>query len=69
MMGYGRAGHSQHGRNIDDTFLAVAQQPENSDPGRIAQLLENIGYCLKMLYKLKLFLQKGNILPFVMMMG
>lgn len=40
MVGYGRAAHFHQGGQIDHTFLTMAQQPKDSDPGGISQLLE-----------------------------
>ena len=36
VMGYGRAGHIHNGSNILHTLLAVAKDPEDSQPGRIS---------------------------------
>ena len=42
------AGHLQHGGQIDDAFLLVAQQPENAHTRRVAQLPEDLGHGRKM---------------------
>lgn len=49
MMCHGRAAHIHHGRNMNDAFFAMAKNPENTDSGRIADLLENISDGLEML--------------------
>ncbi len=42
----GRA-HADHGGEIDDALLAVAQQPEDAHAAAVGQLLENIRHRLK----------------------
>src|SRR5690625_4244198 len=49
MVGYGGAAHIQQGGNIDHTFLAVAQKPENPQTASVAELFKNIGRDLKVL--------------------
>ena len=44
-----RAGHLQHRGDVDDAFLVVAEQPEDADPGRVAQLLEDLADGTEML--------------------
>ena len=39
-MGYRRTAHPYHGGEIDHTFLAVAQQPENTQATAVPQLLK-----------------------------
>lgn len=36
-----RAGHPHHGRQVDDTFFAVAEQPEEAEAVAIAELFED----------------------------
>ena len=50
MVGDGRTGHIQQGRNVNNTLLCVAQKPENAYPCGIAKLLENICYGFKPAY-------------------
>ena len=40
VVGYGGTAHFHKGGQIDHTFFTMAQQPKDSDPGRIGQLLE-----------------------------
>ena len=47
MVGYGGAAHIHQGGNIDHTFLAVAQKPENPQTASVAELFKNIGRNLK----------------------
>ena len=42
MVGYGGAGHIQHGGDVHHTLLTVAQQPENADAAGGAQLPEDV---------------------------
>ena len=42
MMGDRRTAHAYHGGDIDDTFLSVAQDPEDTDTVPVAELFENI---------------------------
>ena len=48
VVGYRRGGHLKHGGDVDHAFLRVAEQPENANPGRVAQLRENVGHGGKM---------------------
>ena len=48
VVGYGGTAHLHHGRDIDYTFLTVAQQPENPETARVPQLFENLGGSLKL---------------------
>ena len=36
--------------NIIDAFFAVCQKPENTQPGRVAQLLKNLGSLIKIFF-------------------
>ena len=36
------AGHVQHGGDVDDAFLTVAEHPENAETGGIAELVEEL---------------------------
>ena len=47
MMGDCRAGHIQQGGDVQHTFLAVAEYPEDAQPGAVTQLLEYIGHSLE----------------------
>lgn len=47
VMGYGGAAHVHHGGDIDDTFLAVAQDPEDAKAGAVPQQLEEVRQSLK----------------------
>ena len=47
MVAHRRAGHADHGRDVDDTFLTVAEEPEDADAVAIAKLLKDIGDDLK----------------------
>ena len=38
-MGYGRTAHARHGCNIQDTLLAVAENPEDTQPAGVSQKL------------------------------
>ena len=42
----------------------MAEKPENADSGSIAKLLENLGYRLKIIYMIQLFLYQFCLLPF-----
>jgi hypothetical protein len=44
MMGYSGAGHFHHGRKIDNTFLAMAQDPENPHPCGVGKLFKQVGH-------------------------
>lgn len=69
VMGYGRAGHIHNGGNVLDTFLAVAENPKYTQPGRISQLLEGFGYCAEILDILYIGTEKvKGLLVFVMIM-
>ena len=60
VMGTGRTCHFLQRSQVDDTFLTVAEKPENPDAAAVAHLLENIGNHLKILYAghvVKLMLQ------------
>ena len=41
MMRYRRAGHIQHGGNIDHALFTVAQQKEDADSGGVPKLFED----------------------------
>ena len=43
MMGDGRTGHIYNRRNIQHTFLTVAEKPEDFEAARVAQKLEDVG--------------------------
>ena len=58
MMGDCRAGHIQQGGDVQHTFLAVAEYPEDAQPGAVTQLLEYIGHSLEIFCIAYLFLQK-----------
>src|SRR5699024_4492598 len=45
-----RAAHAHHGGDVDYTFFAVAQKPEDLDAPSVAQLLENLRDRLKLLF-------------------
>ena len=47
MVAHSRAGHAHHGREIDHTFFAMAEQPENTDAVAIGQLFEDLSDRLK----------------------
>ena len=40
MMGDRRAAHIRYSRKIDNALLAVTQQPKNTEPASVTQLLE-----------------------------
>ena len=42
VVGNRRAGHVQHGGDVDDAFLAVAEHPENAQTCGIAELVEEL---------------------------
>ena len=56
MVGHRRTGHLHHGGDVENAFLAVAQQPENTNPGRIVKLLEYFRNRLKIVYMVQLLL-------------
>ena len=47
MMGDCRTAHTYHGGDIDDAFLTVAQDPEDTDAVSVTELFENIRCSLK----------------------
>ena len=47
VVGDGRTAHIHHGGEIYDTFLTVAQQPEELYPAAVVQLAQQLGYQLK----------------------
>ena len=47
MVAHSRAGHAHHGRKIDHTFFAMAEQPENTDAVAVGQLFEDLSDRLK----------------------
>ena len=55
MMGDRRAAHIRYSRKIDNALLAVTQQPKNTEPASVTQLLEKISHGLKVL-------QAGHVL-------
>ena len=56
------AAHFYHGRNVDNTFFAMAKQPEYAKTASISQLFEAICQCLKLG---KARGMTGNTLPVV----
>ena len=57
MVRHGRAGHLQHGGQIDDAGLLMAEQPENAHARRVAELLEYLGSSRKMRHLHDLLMQ------------
>ena len=57
MVRHGRAGHLQHGGQIDDACLLMAEQPENAHARRVAELLEHLGCSRKMRHLHDLLMQ------------
>ena len=49
MMGHCRAAHVHHGGDIDDAFLAVAQDPEDAEPAAVSQEPEDVRRYLKII--------------------
>ena len=69
VMRNGGTGHFQHGGNVDDALLLMAQQPENAYTGGVTQLLEHVGNGGKMHGIHQLFVQAGSVGVLSMMMG
>ena len=69
MVGDSGAGHFQQGRNIQDTLLLMAQEPEDADSGSVANLFEDVCYGLEVIYAAELFSDSGSVWAFAMMMG
>lgn len=57
MVRHSRAGHLQHGGQIDDAGLLMAEQPENAHARRVAELLEHLGSSRKMRHLHDLLMQ------------
>ena len=47
VMGKGRGAHIHHGREVDDTFLTVAEYPEEADTASVTELLKYICHGLE----------------------
>ena len=63
-----RASHVHHGRNIDHTFFAVAEKPENAYPAVISEDLEQVSYNLEVLRLCNVIYKKFCIQMFTMIM-
>ena len=68
-MGNGGAGHFQHGGDVDDALLLMAQQPEDAHAGGVAQLLEHVGNSGEMRGVHQLFVQAGSVCALPVVMG
>ena len=62
MMGDCRTAHFHKGRDIDDTFFAVAEQPEDPHPAGVGQQAAQSCHRLKALRLLHAMLQPGQLL-------
>ena len=69
MMGYRGTGYAEHGGNVDHAFLAVAEHPENAQPGRIAQLAKDVRNDRKFLDTRKRLAEKEAVFMVGVMMG
>lgn len=47
MVGHRGTGHLHHGRQIDDAFLTMAQDPEDPDAGTVTKLMKELRRRLK----------------------
>ena len=66
VVGYSRVAHSNSGGDIAHTFLAVTKQPENTQAGRVANLLERGGGHLESVRRRHPFQDALNVLPMIM---
>ena len=63
-----RTTHVHHGRNVDHTFFAVAEKPENAYPAVISEDLEQVSYNLEVLRLCNVIYKKFCIQMFTMIM-
>ena len=63
-----RATHVHHGRNVDHTFFAVAEKPENAYPAVISEDLEQVSNNLEVLRLCNIIYKKFCIQMFTMIM-
>ena len=66
VVGYGRVAHSNSSSDIAHTFLAVTKQPENTQAGRVAKLLERGGGHLESVRRRHPFQDALNVLSMIM---
>lgn len=68
VMGNRRAGHTHKGGDVNNTFLTMAEKPENLNSTAIAELFKHVGNRLK-IGLFEGFLQRFYIIFICMMMG